>query len=130
MTFETKTLNCQKGGGIAAVIYNDEDGQISGGLSDPTSTTIPAVGITSADGQKFKNSELGQTVSIAETKGYNYLSGTSMSVPHVTGVIGKVWRAVSVASMSQHRDRPQTLISSAFTVYYAAISAHFVQTGM
>ena len=39
---------------------------------------------------------LGTALTIEEKMGYGYLSGTSMAVPHVTGVIAKVWRMVSL----------------------------------
>jgi subtilisin family serine protease len=73
---------------------------MGGGLSNATATTIPAIQVLAADGQKLANAALGQTVSIEVTKGYGYLSGTSMAVPHVTGVIAKIWRAVRVSNWS------------------------------
>lgn len=94
VTFETKTLNCQLGGGIAAVIYNNEPGKIEGELSSSTDTLIPALQISSFDGEKLASEALGKMLTIEEKMGYGYSSGTSMAVPHVTGVIAKVWRMV------------------------------------
>jgi subtilisin family serine protease len=71
---------------------------MGGGLSNVTATTIPAIQVRAADGQKLANAALGQPVSLEVTKGYGYLSGTSMAVPHVTGVIAKIWRAVRVSN--------------------------------
>jgi len=88
-------MNCEKGGGIAAIIYNNESGNIGGGLSDGTETSIPALEIRASYGLQLKDTALGETLEIEQMRGYGYLSGTSMSVPHVTGVAGKVWRAVS-----------------------------------
>jgi subtilisin family serine protease len=100
VTFEQKALHCQYGGGVAAIIYNNQAGYMGGGLSNVTATTIPAIQVLAADGQKLGNAALGQPVSIEVTKGYGYLSGTSMAVPHVTGVIAKIWRAVRVSNWS------------------------------
>ncbi|WP_199610699.1 trypsin-like serine protease [Flocculibacter collagenilyticus] len=48
--FSDKVLNCENGGGIAAVVYNNVDGILSGTLTGGFSGTIPAVGITQSDG--------------------------------------------------------------------------------
>ena len=94
VTFETKTLNCQRSGGIAAIIYNNEPGTIEGKLSNSNETKIPALQISSFNGDMLTSDALGTALTIEEKMGYGYLSGTSMAVPHVTGVIAKVWRMV------------------------------------
>lgn len=50
VTFTEKVENCQAGGGVGAVIYNDTIGDINGSLVDFTGS-IPAVAISQADGQ-------------------------------------------------------------------------------
>ena len=94
VTFETKTLNCERSGGIAAIIYNNEPGTIEGKLSNSNQTRIPALQISSFNGDMLTSDALGTALTIEEKMGYGYLSGTSMAVPHVTGVIAKVWRMV------------------------------------
>lgn len=102
VTFEQKAHQCELGGGLAVIIYNNVAGYMSGGLSNATAIQIPAVQTTAVDGQRLKAaSTLGQSVSVQVKKGYGYLSGTSMAVPHVTGVIGKIWRAVRAISSPQ-----------------------------
>jgi subtilisin family serine protease len=73
-------------------------GTIEGKLSDSSAITIPSLHVTAADGQKLINLAVGETLTIEKKMGYGYLSGTSMAVPHVTGVIAKIWRAVSNSS--------------------------------
>jgi serine protease len=97
ISFEQKTLHCQQSGGVAAIVYNNRAGYIGGGLSNATATTIPAIQMNARDGKALLQSALGLQVSIEVTKGYGYLSGTSMAVPHVTGVIAKIWRAVRLS---------------------------------
>ena len=94
VTFETKALNCQRSGGIAAIIYNNEPGKIGGKLSSSTNTSIPVLQISAFHGEKLRNEAFGKMLTIEEKMGYGYSSGTSMAVPHVTGVIAKVWRMV------------------------------------
>ena len=94
VTFETKALNCQRSGGIATIIYNDEPGAIEGKLSNSNHTLIPALQISTLSGEQLKTDALGKTLTIEKRMGYGYLSGTSMAAPHVTGVIAKVWRTV------------------------------------
>ena len=51
-TFANKALNCQAGGGIGAIIYNNVEGPLdSGTLGNDFSGTIPVVGISQADGE-------------------------------------------------------------------------------
>jgi secreted trypsin-like serine protease len=50
INFSEKALNCEAGGGVAVIIYNNEAGQISGTLGADFSGTIPVVSITRSDG--------------------------------------------------------------------------------
>ncbi|KXI28573.1 trypsin-like serine protease [Paraglaciecola hydrolytica] len=50
INFSEKALNCESGGGIAAIIYNNEVGEISGTLGEDFNGTIPVVAITREDG--------------------------------------------------------------------------------
>jgi subtilisin family serine protease len=73
-------------------------GTIEGKLSNYSAITIPSLHVTAADGQKLINLAVGETLTIEKKMGYGYLSGTSMAVPHVTGVIAKIWRVVSISA--------------------------------
>ncbi len=48
--FSVKVDNCQAGGGIGAIIFNNTTGSISGTLGDNFSGNIPVVAISQADG--------------------------------------------------------------------------------
>lgn len=52
--FSLKVENCQAGGGIGAIIYNNVDGNLNGTLGKNFSGTIPAISITKADGASLK----------------------------------------------------------------------------
>ncbi|PHR84259.1 MAG: serine protease [Colwellia sp.] len=47
--FSVKVENCQAGGGVGAIIYNNKEGNINGTLGDDF-TGIPAIAITQMDG--------------------------------------------------------------------------------
>jgi serine protease len=95
VTIDIKTLNCQLGGGVAAIIYNDMAGSFEGELSSTSAVTIPSLHVMMAEGSQLLSLGLEKTLTIEQQKGYGYLSGTSMAAPYVTGVIAKVWRSVS-----------------------------------
>ena len=90
VSFSDKVLNCQNGGGLAAIIYNNEPGPLYGTLGG-VATNIPSVGISQADGQEI----LGVTNATGTVKvgigNYASYNGTSMSSPHVAAVAALVW---------------------------------------
>jgi len=53
--FSVKVENCQAGGGVGAIIYNNVDGILNGTLGDNFTGTIPVVAITQTDGVILKN---------------------------------------------------------------------------
>jgi subtilisin family serine protease len=91
VTFNTKAKNCQLGGGIGLILYNNVEGSLQGTLVSNGGVTIPCVTV-SLDASTFVQQSLFMNM---KTLDYNYgeLSGTSMAAPHITGVIAKVWSA-------------------------------------
>lgn len=63
INFSVKVENCEAGGGIGAIIYNNQAGSFSGSLSNNFSGTIPAVSITQADGLTLK-ANIGETATL------------------------------------------------------------------
>jgi len=103
ISFADKVLNCEAGGGIAAVIYNNEAGLLSSATLGETVTNIPSIGISDSDG----NTLLGQLSSTAilanKASDYEYFNGTSMATPHVAGVAALVWSHFPNCSNSEIR---------------------------
>jgi len=50
INFSEKVMNCQAGGGIGAIIYNNVAGDINGTLGEDFSSTIPVIAISQDDG--------------------------------------------------------------------------------
>jgi serine protease len=94
--FETKGLNCAASGGIAAVIYNNVTDNNAWALPATTKVKIPVFQLSLVHGNSLKVKSLNTDMTISTKKGYSFLSGTSMASPHVTGVISRLWRTVSL----------------------------------
>jgi secreted trypsin-like serine protease len=62
INFSVKADNCQAGGGIGVIIYNNVAGQISGTLGEDFTGTIPVVAVSQSDGLSI----LDQVGSIAD----------------------------------------------------------------
>ena len=100
--FATKVSNCQKSGGVGAVIYNNVAGTF-GGTMGTTVATIPAVTATDTEGAAMNN-QLGQSATVAVKRtNYAFLDGTSMATPHVSAVAALVWSYFPTCTGSQIR---------------------------
>jgi serine protease len=107
VSFADKVLNCQNGGGSAAVIYNNAPGLFSGTMGG-VSTSIPSVGISQADGDFLKGNRIGSSSTVSVAVGhYAYYDGTSMATPHVAGVAALVWSQNTSWTNAQIRDALQ-----------------------
>ena len=101
ISFSDKVSNVEAGGGVAAVIYNNETGNFAGTLDcsgnpNRACSSVPAVSISQADGQYLAGNELGNstfvsTVEVVPGNGYDSWNGTSMASPHVAAVAALVW---------------------------------------
>ena len=90
-TFADKVQHCQEGGGLGAVILNNEPGSFSGTLGDQPST-IPVVGLPQEAGPILAALPTGQAITLTVIpSSYGLKSGTSMATPHVVGVAALVW---------------------------------------
>jgi len=89
LTFSNKVVNATAAGALAAIIYNNAAGNFSGTLGG-SNNWIPAVSLAQADGLAL---ETVQPVTATVVNGpdpgqiYQYLDGTSMATPHVSGAV-------------------------------------------
>jgi len=106
-SFAQKATAVQKGGGVAAVIYNNEAGLFVGTLGTTTTWTIPVISLSQEDGLAAK-AYVGSSAKVVNQEltngsGYVSMSGTSMASPHVAGVASLVWGEVPTATNTQLR---------------------------
>lgn len=111
-TFNDKVTRVKTGGGLAMVVYNNVDGPLSAAFFNtatppqPVTSTLPAVGISKADGETIIASLAGQTATVDATPSlsnvaYENKSGTSMAAPHVAGAAAVVWSSKPTATAQQ-----------------------------
>lgn len=103
IAFSEKVLNCQASGGVSAVIYNNVAGNFNGTLNG-VATTIPSASVSDVDGAALKAGAPAPTKMMIATTDYGYMTGTSMSTPHVAGVAAKLWRLHPDCTNTQIRD--------------------------
>jgi subtilisin family serine protease len=89
LTFSNKVANAMAAGARTAVIYNNTNGNFLGTLQ-ASNNWIPAVSLSQADGLTLK-AILPATGTAVNTPDpaqiYQYLDGTSMATPHVSGAV-------------------------------------------
>ena len=89
LNFSVKVANAMTAGARAAIIYNNTAGNFSGTLQT-SGNWIPAISLSQADGLALK-AILPATATVVNvpdpTQIYQYLDGTSMATPHVSGAV-------------------------------------------
>jgi subtilisin family serine protease len=93
--FTDKVTNAMAAGAKAVIIYNNVSGAIFPTLQTPNNW-IPSVFISDTDGQEILNTLPG-TATLTVPPAYEFMQGTSMATPHVTG-------AISLAAMNFPND--------------------------
>lgn len=102
ISFAEKVQACEAGGGVGAIIYNNEPGVLSGTLGE-TVTSIPSVGVSDTAGSQMLT-QLGASATVTvENSDWAYFDGTSMATPHVVGVTALVWSHFSQCSNTDIR---------------------------
>jgi len=100
--FATKVSNCEKSGGVGAVVYNNAAGGFGGTLGT-TVTNIPSVTASDTEGAQMKG-QLGQSATVSVTGAhYAHFDGTSMATPHVSAVAALVWSYFPTCTAAQMR---------------------------
>ena len=111
LTFAQKVTNAMAAGAAAAVIYDSTSSSIT---TNPwtlsgTNNWIPAIRISQANGQTIAASTLPVSATFTRTintaAAYQFLDGTSMATPHVTGAVAFAARNFPTETMVQRISR-------------------------
>lgn len=76
INFSVKAENCEAGGGVGAIIYNNVEGQISGTLGEDFNGTIPVVALNMADGESLLT-EIGTVANISISESAQLLQAST-----------------------------------------------------
>ena len=85
-TFSEKVTLAQQAGAIGVIIFNNQAGNFTGTLSQPSSW-IPAVALSQQDGAALTAMGTPLLTLLNRPGHYDYYDGTSMAAPHVAGAI-------------------------------------------
>lgn len=86
VSFAEKAAAVEAGGGVAAVVYNNEPGLFGGTLGEEEAG-IPVLSMSQENGTALVETQIGANAAISVTlvtHTYEYYSGTSMATPHVS----------------------------------------------
>ena len=110
LTFADKAKNAMAAGAIGVIIFNNVDSPFSGTLGEEPFAWPVTVGISLAEGTALRSAAPDTSIALRFEQGFEFLSGTSMSCPHVAGVAALVWSVRPEASAAEVRN---ALLSSA-----------------
>jgi subtilisin family serine protease len=113
LLFSEKVANAMAAGARAAIIFNNAAGNFLGTLGS-ANNYIPAVSLSQADGQALQAvlPVTGTVVNVPDpTQIYQFLNGTSMAAPHVSGAVAFAARNFPSESVSQRIQRILTNVT-------------------
>jgi serine protease len=93
-SFAQKVASATTAGAVGAIIYSNAPGNFNGTLGTTTnngSPWIPAVSVSQADGQTLLSQVGSKATLVNAPYAWEFLSGTSMAAPHVSGVAALVF---------------------------------------
>jgi subtilisin family serine protease len=85
LTFAQKAANAKAAGAVAVIIYNNVSGSFEGTLGTP-GDWLPTRALARADGLSIK-ALTPVDGALVRASGFQFLQGTSMATPHVTGAV-------------------------------------------